>query len=66
MVGRALPRRPNFCKNKRSDVLALPILPPASLCSLAMNIRAKRQLCPTRIGGRGELHPSFSPSGKII
>jgi hypothetical protein len=64
MVGRALLRRPNFRKNKRSDVLARPILPPALLCSLAVNIRAKRQLCPTRIGGRVELRSNSSPSEK--
>jgi len=64
MVGRALLRRPNFRKNKRSDVLARPILPPASPRSLAVNIRAKRQLCPTRIGGRVELRSNSSPSEK--
>ena len=66
MVGRALLRRPNFRKNKRSDVLARPILPPALLRSLAVNIRAKRQLCATRIGDRAWLCPNSSLPEKII
>ena len=49
-VGRALPRRPNSRKNKRSDVLARPA---ASIAVLAGGeVRAKRQLCPARIGGK--------------
>jgi hypothetical protein len=63
-VKRKRTRRPNFRKNKRSDVLALPIVPPASLYSLAANIRAKRQLCPTRIGDRVELCSNSSPLEK--
>jgi hypothetical protein len=56
MVGRALLRRPNFRKNKRSDVLARPA---ASIAVLAGGeVRAKRQLCPTKLVASAKMCPS--------
>jgi hypothetical protein len=66
-VGRALPRRPNSRKNKRSDVLARPA---ASIAVLAGGeVRAKRPLCPARIGGKCQDVPkrqSRLPQGHFV
>src|ERR1035441_6484676 len=60
----ALPRRPNFHQNERSDVLACAY--PHGFASIAAlaggEIGANRQVCPTIVGDCVELHTLFSVS----